>query len=231
MKQVIVFFFFLISICHADAQGEVYDLKDFNKLSVSTNIEMELIKASETKMEIEITRGDRSELRIEEENNRLRVYIKGENTWGSSKTKANIKLYFKELNDLSVSASARVFSDDIIKSDDFEADVSSSGRLSFSLDANSLDSNVSSSGSLKIKGNCKEIDVSVSSSGSFEGKDLMCETADADASSSGSIKLWVTKHIEASTSSSGSISYKGNPSTKDIDKSRSGGSIRSIDNN
>jgi len=217
---------FIFSISYA--QNETVQLDDFSKLSVSTSIKMELIQSNENKMEIEITRGERSELKIEEKNNSLKVYIKGKNSWGGSKTKANIKLYFKQLDDISVAASARVTTDDVIKSDDFDADVSSSGRLSISLEANSLDSDISSSGTLKINGEVNSVDVSATSSGSFQGADLKTKIADLDASSSGSIKIWVTESIEASTSSSGKIKYKGSPTKKDIDKSISGGSIKAV---
>ncbi len=231
MKQLLLLILFTFAMSTSNAQDETLKLDDFNKLSVSSNIKMELIQSSENKMEIEITKGKRSELKIEERSNNLKVYIKGKNSWGNTKTKANIKLYFKELSDISVAASARVFTDDIIKADDFEADVSSSGRLSINLEANSLESDVSSSGSFKVEGIAKDIDVSASSSGSFQGGDLKSETADLKASSSGSIKTWVTKSIKASSSSAGSIRYKGNPPVQDIDRDKwSGGSISSANN-
>ena len=231
MKQILLCILFTCFFTATNAQEETMQLSDFNKLSVTTNIKMELIKSDETKMEIEIIKGDRSELKIEENGKHLKVYIKGKNKWGGSKTKAKLKLYFTELDDISVGASARVFSDDVIKSDDFDADVSSSGSLNLSVEANSLDSDISSSATLEIKGACNSVDINVSSSGSFKGAYLKTKTADLNATSSGSIKIWVTESIEANTSSSGSIKYKGSPSIKDIDRSISGGSIKSIDNN
>lgn len=231
MKQILLLFLFAFSYSTIDAQDEIYGLDDFNDLSVSTNIKMELIPSNENKMEIDITKGDRSDLKIEEKGEKLRVYIKGKNNWGSNQTKAKIKLYFKELEEISVAAGASVFTDATIKSDEFEADVSSGASLSLSLETGSLDSNVSSGGSLKIAGRSDKVDVDASSGGSFQGGKLKSRNADVEASSGGSINIWVSESIDAETSSGGSIKYKGNPSERDIDKNKwSGGSIISLGN-
>ena len=232
MKQLLLLLLLALSYTTIDAQDEIYGLNDFNDLSVSANIKMELIPSNENKMEIDITKGDRSDLKIEENGDNLSVYIEGKNKWSNNKTKAKIKLYFKELEDISVSAGASVFTDATIKSNEFDADVSSVASLSINLETGSLDSNVSSGGSLKIEGRSNMLEVDASSGGSFQGGNFKSKNAEVGASSGGSINLWVSDSIEAETSSGGSIKYKGNPSKRDIDKDKwSGGSIISMGNN
>lgn len=231
MKHVLLLLLTTLTFSTAYTQNENYDLEDFTDLSVYTNIKMELIPSNENRMEIEITKGDRADLKIEEKGSDLKLYIEGKNKWGKNTTKAKITLYFKELEEISVAAGASVIADATIKSKEFEADVSSGGSLSLGIETRSLESNVSSGGSLKIEGKSDRVEIDASSGGSFQGRNLKSKNAEVEASSGGSINIWASESIEAETSSGGSIKYKGNPIKRDIAKNKwSGGSIISIGN-
>lgn len=231
MKQ---YLFLLLILCFSfqiQAQDHTKNLEDFNSLSVSADIKLELILSDDNSMEIDMVHGELKNLIIEEKRDHLSIYTKSKNNWGQNNTKAHIKLYYKELDDISVSAGARVFSDDVVKSTSFEANVSSGATLDLELVTGNFESNVSSGGSFKIAGTASSTEIDASSGGSFKGSDLKCSAGDLEASSGGFISIWVTERIEAQTSSGGTIKYRGNPSDKDIDKDKwSGGSVVAIGN-
>lgn len=228
MKQLLSILFACCLSSSIFAQ-ETKSLSDFDALAVSTNIKLELIKSNENKMEIDIVKGNRKDLKIKESSKNLSIYIKTKNNWNNNKTKARIKLYYTELKDLNVSAGANVFSNSTIASNSFDVNVSSGGSANISVETGSFDSNVSSGGSLNINGKASDVDIDASSGGSFNGLTFKCEDADLEASSGGSVSIWVTKSIDAGTSSGGSIRYKGDPPNKDLDRDKwSGGSITSM---
>ena len=212
-----------------NAQDLNKNLDDFSRLSVASSITMELIPGSTNKMDVEITNGKLSDLKIEEKGDNLRIYIDGEKNYGPTRTQAKIKLYYTNLDKLSVAAGAEVYSDTVIENSDFEADVSSGASLSLKIDVEDLDSAVSSGGTFSIEGTATSVDINASSGGSFGGSKLKSDYADTKASSGGSISIWASKSIDAETTSGGSIKYGGNPAKKDIDRNKwSGGSIRAI---
>lgn len=90
---------------------------------------------------------------------------------------------------------------------------SSSGDISIgTFRGDEIDGRLSSSGDLRIEGG--EVfrqRVRISSSGSYDGRELRSRDADIRTSSSGDARVWVTDRLRASTSSSGSIYYRGDP--------------------
>ena len=113
MKQLLSALLICLSI-NIIAQDLSKNLDDFSSLAVATNIKLELIPSSENKMEVDITKGELSHLKIEEKGDHLSIYIKSDNSYGPNRTKAKIKLYFKEIDELSVAAGATVYSESTI---------------------------------------------------------------------------------------------------------------------
>lgn len=120
--------------------------------------------------------------------------------------------------DLSASASS---SGDVILQKvtctNLSATASSSGDVEIkSLKATNVAAKSSSSGDVILKdGTCTNATYSASSSGDVEAKGLKAVNVVATASSSGDVSCYVTGTLTARPSSSGEISYKGNPGTID----------------
>lgn len=108
-----------------------------------------------------------------------------------------------------------------------ELRISSSGNINLEVEAHSLNIRLSSSGSLTLEGQVDSSDVRLSSSGNFYGYDLLQNKAEVRVSSSGNANLHVRNQLDAYTSSSGSIHYKGNPRLIK-GKSSSSGDIRAV---
>jgi len=228
MKELIIILICCLSI-QANAQDLTENLDDFNVLSVSSDVKLELILGNENKLEVDMVQGEVSDLKIEQKRKSLKIYTKSKKQWGPNRAKAKIKLYFKELAELYVAAGASVYTRDVIKSNSFEADVSSGASLQLEVVTGNFESSVSSGGTFTIEGSAKSIEINASSGGSFKGIEFKSSSGEVDASSGGSVTVWTTESIEAETSSGGSIKYRGNPSNKEINQHKwSGGSIIAI---
>lgn len=93
-----------------------------------------------------------------------------------------------------------------------EAQASSSGDVEIKhLHADKVDAQASSSGDVILAGECRIAHFSASSSGDVEAKHLQADEVVAKASSSGDVYCHAVESLKASTSSSGSVNYKGAP--------------------
>ena len=184
-------------------QDEVRNLSDFDELDLSGGIAVDL-RYGKPKAEITLVKGSLENLVTEVKGGALKIYFENKG-WGknSGNNKAKIVLYFKHLEDISVSAGAALESNETLTADDLDCDASSGARIELNVEAASVDSNVSSGASMQLTGETKELDIDVSSGGSFRGAGLKAKNVDADASSGGSAKVWATYSIDAGASSGG----------------------------
>ena len=141
--------------------------------------------------------------------------------------KRDIKVYvtYVDLDKITASSASNVFSEGVIKCGSMEVHASSAANIEISLDATNVQVHVSSAGDVILEGKAKSIEAEASSAGEIDAYNLKTDTADASASSAGSIKLNVAQGLEAHSSSGGSIRYRGNP-TKTNTNSSSGGSVK-----
>lgn len=229
MKNILIIpILFLISIS-LTAQDEVRELSGYDALKVSGALIVTLHEGN-PRAEITMLKGDLENLKTEIKSGTLKIYYDNKG-WGRSngKNKARIDLYYEHLNRISAAAGCVVESNNVLRGDSFDANVSSGARMELEIQMNKVDVDVSSGGSLAILGETGKLDVDVSSGGSFRGAGLEAKNVSADASSGGSAKVWATKSIDADASSGGSVRYKGDPDKKNLDPGKwSGGNISKI---
>lgn len=89
----------------------------------------------------------------------------------------------------------------------------------------SLDVEVSSAGDLPLSGRAAIQDMEVSNAAGYDGSQLQSQEADLSVSSAGSVRVSVSKRVDARASSGGTIRYSGNPD-KVRESSSSGGHIK-----
>ena len=94
----------------------------------------------------------------------------------------------------------------------FDANASSSGDVEIkSLKAETVEADASSSGDVILAGECRSAVLNASSSGDVKAKGLKADKVVARASSAGDVTCHPVESLEATTSSSGSVNYKGDP--------------------
>jgi len=210
---------------------ETRNLDKFTAVEVSGNITLTLVQSDEHKAEIELVKGDLSKLVTDVRGNTLKVKFKNKDgwNWGGNQNKANITLYFADIEILEASAGASVGGDDTIQAEEMSLDASSGASVRIDLECNNLDVDVSSGASLRLKGSTETQKADVSSGASYNGVEMIAEKVKIDASSGASAKVFASKEIKAEASSGGSIKYKGDPDKTNLDPGRySGGSIKSM---
>jgi len=241
-------FFFTVL---ASAQvSENRTVSNFSKVKVSTGIE--LIFTQDSKISVKVEADDAEKLKDIVTNvsgNTLEVYVDSKNFNG--KNKKDKKRYSHKILKVWVSAPSvdsfqasssssvslkngiDVNSADIkvsssgslngnIKANEITIKASSSGDVKSAISSKKVNVDVSSSGDVVLSGTTENITVSASSSADLEGKNLTVKKATVEASSSADVVLTVTESLTAKASSSGSVSFYGNPKEVNSEKSSSG---------
>jgi hypothetical protein len=122
-----------------------------------------------------------------------------------------LTLTVKKLDGLQLSSSGTVKVGPL-NTGNFDLDLSSSCDVELQgFQSDKLTANISSSGDVTIQGVANSLVLHVSSSGNFTAGDLKVNSATVTLSSSGDITLWVVDNLNVDISSSGNVSYYGNP--------------------
>ncbi|MBD3169531.1 MAG: hypothetical protein GF307_08615, partial [candidate division Zixibacteria bacterium] len=169
---------------------------------------------------------------------------------GGINTTEDIHYYLtvKELKSVKLSSAGDGYIEDDIKTDDFEISISSAGDLEMQkIEANEVDISVSSAGDVEIEdvrareldvrissagdvsihdGEVERQDVRISSAGDYNAKSVSSKEAKVMVSSSGDAVVMVEERLDASSSSSGSILYIGDPVVHS--RTSSSGDVRRI---
>ncbi len=106
---------------------------------------------------------------------------------------------------------------------DFDSNVSGSGRINGKLRINEdAKMSISGSGKIEVEGTSKSVTARISGSGSIRAADLETGSCKVTISGSGGVQINVKNSLDANISGSGSVAYRGNPSSVNTHSSGSG---------
>lgn len=202
--------------------------ENFDRIHAANGWEVILEKGDDISVRLEADENLAEAAEIYVKNNTLKIYC--ENNIGRATSKKVYVTYIDNLSEIKASSGADLRSNQTLKGERLDIDVSSGGYIKTDAVVRNIDTDVSSGGSVKLSGSTESLKVDVSSGGTINAQDLRAKYADASASSGGAIDIYVTDRLKARASSGGDIDYWGNP--KEVDKpkkSMSGGSVSSKD--
>lgn len=181
-----------------------------------------------------LTHGDSQTVVIEGQQNiinNIEKYVTDEGMWNigyynSVRNHAGVNIYITSplIDYARVSGSGNInCTNHFPDSSNVYLNISGSGSISMSVDANLLESVISGSGQVFLKGVAFEHSIHISGSGNVKAFELDTKNTYVKVSGSGNSEVLVSDYLNADISGSGSVYYRGNP---DIDGNISGsGSI------
>jgi hypothetical protein len=220
---------YLVSSCAIDfneaitGNGDIViekrEIKSFDKLEVSSGLEVTITFGQEPSLQIEADKNLLEVISTDLNNGRLRITSKINIRRAKSK---KIHLTVPDLHSIEVSGAGIVQSENRLKVEELKLEVSSAGRLKLEVEAGIVNIDVSSAANVLLKGTSEKLFAEVSSAGNLEAYDLVTEFCKVKVSSAGKAKVNTTEVFEAEASSAGKISYKGDPKETNIEKSSAG---------
>jgi predicted small secreted protein len=126
-------------------------------------------------------------------------------------TKFDIDITIPEIKAISVSGSGDVVSNEQLQCDDLELNVSGSGEIVISVNAEDIEASISGSGEIALQGEAGEVETRISGSGNMKARELTCKDASIRVSGSGNCRINATENLDVKVSGSGNVYYYGNP--------------------
>jgi len=204
-------------------ETQVRNLSHFTGVKVAEGIDVYLTKGDKESAKVEVYGVSIQNVITEVSGSYLKVHMRD----GNYKGRVEVKVYvtYTQIEKLSASSAGNIYSQGVIKTSSLEVGASSAGNIEIEIEAGNVEISASSAGEIEVKGTAKSVMADASSAGEVDAYDLETESATAEASSGGSVKVNVKDALTANASSGGSVRYRGNPS-KSITNSSSGGSVK-----
>lgn len=222
MKPVFSLIFSLFTLLAMAQESEVRNVGSFSGIKAAEGIDVYLKKGDKESVKVEVTGTRISNVITEISGSYLKIHMREGNYRNND---VDVYVTYVNLEKLSCSSAANVFSEEVIRTDELEMSVSSAGSIDIKLEAGEVEVDASSSGEAELQGKVRFLRIDVSSAGEVDAYDLEAEKVSVNASSAGTAKVNAVKELEAEASSAGSIRYRGNPA-RSITNASSGGSVK-----
>ncbi len=196
---------------------------DFTKIEVGQGIQLYITQENDLSLVVKADENLHNLIRTEVRNGVLK--ISSERNIRRAKSK-KVYLSAPNINGIKATSGSDVITENTIRTDVFDAHVSSGADARIDVNADTVNSSSSSGADLRIKGKANYYTAKATSGSSIRAYGLESKNADVKVNSGANIDVYVTESLNAKATSGGDIDYRGNP--KKIDKKRnSGGSISS----
>jgi hypothetical protein len=213
-------------IAHIHGNGKVVkqerNISGFDKISVSTGIEVILKQDTFEKVVVEVDENIQEILKTEVDDGKLKIYLEE----GVSHAKT-MKVYVtvKQLNSLAASSGSEVKTVNGISAENLTISSSSGSEVAMEVNCSMVTADSSSGSQMTLSGTSMAIKAKSSSGSELDASKLITQNGEASASSGSNLDVHVNKEIKAHASSGSDVTVTGNPGTRDSESS-SGGSVR-----
>lgn len=127
-----------------------------------------------------------------------------------------IKVFFTSIHSVSLSGAGSVNTEKPIQTSQLTATLSGSGNMHLEVACSQFEGNMYGTGELEVSGKAEKAEVRVDGVGGFDGYEFITNNMDVTVSGVGGAKVHATKKLTATLNGVGSIRYKGDPETKNL---------------
>ena len=191
--------------------------QEFSRVHSSNGWDVILEKGTSPKViaEVDDVHYEGSTLRIESTDN---------SNIGNATSRVIHVIYTQPLQAIKASSASNITATEMLTGDKINFDVSSAATVKLDVEIREITADASSAATLSLNGSAQKLNFDASSAATINAKDLKAEYCEAEASSAGSIRTYVSKEMNSKASSGGDIDYWGDPQEVAVAES-SGGSI------
>lgn len=207
MKAASIFLisFFITSL---SISGQKSDLTCFNKIDVSSGIDVELILDKSCGIEWSLEKIEPDKVITEIKDKTLKLKTKT-GIYKDAVIKARV--YYNELVGLEATQQAVVWSEEDLYLDKMVFVLGSGGEARFKIHADTIHATLAEGAVITLEGEADVIDVKVGTAGVFSGYNLDSRVATVLSNSTGKAKVAVSENLYAKATSKGFIGFIGEP--------------------
>ena len=183
------------------------NLGEFDSVSVFDKISVQLIDSNENR--IEITGSRASDVEIVNKNGKLKIRMAVKNILDGEDV--SVKLYFKDINEISANEGSYVICDTPIKQTAMKVDTKEGAEVRLNLDVKKANLRAVTGGILKIKGKATNSDVSIGTGGVLQAEDLQTVQTSIKITTGGEADIRASELVDAKVRAGGNITIYGSP--------------------
>lgn len=222
MKKIALLF---VALCGTVGFAQdVREVGEFKRVNVFDKIELTLIPAKETKMEV--LGSNTQEVTFVNKNGNLKVKMNFANSFQGSNTQ--VKLYYKEVEEIIAEEGASITSKEVVKAKDLTIHSKTGASVDLKIEAEKLIVRSYTGGTITLTGNTNTQDILANAGATVYNQKLKSQTTTVTVNAGGIAKVNATDLVDAKTRAGGEIIIFGKP--KNIkEKVVMGGSIKKED--
>ena len=213
MKTIKLFFLlnflFFTSLLFAQVTTKNFDHKDFFKVKVSGNFNVNIKKGDVFKILVTGEKKDVDEVVSDLKNGEVVINFERK---AIRPRRTNIEITLPRLQAVNFDGSIRADVAPGFMIDFFNIYIMGSAELKVEIDAQKIYADLSGSSTLEVKGKGEEIQANVGGASMLQAFDFHVEEAKLDVGGTGGARVTVSTVLTANTSGTGKIRYRGSPS-------------------
>jgi hypothetical protein len=179
---------------------KTYTPTKFDKLNISSALNVEYVKGSVYKVEVNAPSRYLENVKVTTKGNVLVLELVCEKCNTKSGESFDIVVMAPEINAVDISGACSFSSNVAMSSNQLKLDISGASTVKLDLKVAYLDLDVSGASSAKLTGTAKKVDADVNGASSFKGQDLNVEIMKIECEGVSSSKVNVSGELAASTS-------------------------------
>ncbi len=190
---------------------EKRDVSNFHELSVSSAFKVDIKVGNTESLEIEVDERYIDDVITEVRGGKLVIRLRDTRGRRRMRESPRAWLTVKSLDAISVSGAVSMRSEDVLKGDNLDIDMSGASVINLAVDVDDLYIEASGACVINMEGRAKEQTLKTSGATVYRAFDLESEIADIRVTGAGSARVSVSDRLDARASGASSIRYKGSP--------------------
>ncbi|OYX82837.1 MAG: chaperonin [Flavobacteriales bacterium 32-34-25] len=182
-------------------------LGDFNAVKVFDKLTVKLISSTENKVVISGTR----EKEVEVVNNNGELKLRMPFPKLLSGDDISIKLYYKNIDDISANEGSIITSDAVFKQTIFDLNAKEGAQIKLKVDAQKVNVKAVTGGIIELSGAAINQDVVIMSGGVLKSKNLLTSQTTVNLSAGGNAEINASTLVDAKVKAGGTVSIYGKP--------------------
>lgn len=210
MKKTLSLIIFLLATISVSAQQSIKSnqIADFHSVSLSGNLNAELIRADVNSVDIELYNSDINKFKWSVNDGVLSVSLRP--TIGS-KARADVRIYYRgSLSDISV-IDARLSATEAIMSHMMRLVVSGGANVNATVDVKDLEVEVTGNSSLLMSGTAKYLTLKATERSKVDVRKMQAVSAETEAATGAEVYVNSSERLVANARIAATIFYTGNP--------------------
>jgi hypothetical protein len=218
MKKTVIVLLCLVSLTGFSQKQE---LNPFTAIDVFGPFQIELIKSDVEAIDMQAVNVDKSDLTVEVHRGQLILKLRSRHfftDWDSDKfrnePRIKTKIYYKELDELKISAGGTVESAEAVKSKKLVVEGSMGAEIDLSTTAETMYVRTSMGATVNLRGQTDFLEVKANMGGVLNANRLESKSAYVKANMGADVSIYASEEVDIDAAMGASVRYGGDPTVR-----------------